>query len=414
MSFISVESEFKFQSDLERLRELQFIFGTRGKILSYDPAPERWRWEEMARTMGGLKAREEFFKYQTEELRTALKERYNVSESPVTYSLDSEGRIYNELLPNEPFEEILLRGIVFRKENGSKEEERELCELEGYLKVCEKLFDKNTPVGTKIMVISPPGLVDGSPYKMNFVDIYEKKGDGEIKMTRFSSGTEYEEYIQIAEKLEPDYFSGSKAIPLDAWFLANPIELKGSQHSSPKQVFEGLFEDSIGTTSKEDFQKIYEVCLPFVLNFIDELIKKNIDIQKIRVAFKAVFNRGDIEKERLNSKTNDKEILWVNTANMQDQLAYFGSMIMRSVNTGCGLLADFNEAPIMDSVLLANSVGRFGLTRTQLKKERPSDEKDDRGFLWFECPNGHWNKRERGKELKKVCDTCECDVSCKH
>jgi len=36
---------------------------------------------------------------------------------------------------------------------------------------------------------------------------------------------------------------------------------------------------------------------------------------------------------------------------------------------------------------------------------------DDYGSLYFECPDGHKNKREKGK-LKAECAVCGCDVSC--
>ena len=400
MSFISIESktDFKLQKDLLRLEELQILFGTRGKILSYDPAPERWRWEEMARNANSSESAENFIKYQIEELRTALKERYNVSECPVKYSLNPEGRVYNELLENEPFDEILLRGIAYRRENGSDEEERELCELEGYLSVCEKLFDEKTKVGTTMVVISPPGLVENSPYQMNFVDIYEKTDGKTLKMTRFSSGTGYEEYIEIAKKQNPDYFSGTKDVPIDAWFLSHPIETKTNKKETPKEIFEKLFEFSKSVTTREDFEKIYETCLPLILNFIDVLTQEDINTEEVRTAFKAIFNKGDTEKDNLKRKEKKKVPEF---KSVQQEVIWFGKMQMRRIKSGCGTSADFGEK-METGTMVGSLISEFFLNSVGKFAEKKEDE-DDHGELWFRCTKGHWNKRLPGKLL----DECQ-------
>jgi hypothetical protein len=160
-------------------------------------------------------------------LETNLKERFKVTESNGRLIV-KDGDIYSEHFPEEPLGQIILRGANVRVEKGSPEPEREgiLGVLGGWLEVKKICLSENFNNATKIILFSPPGLVEHTAYTGNFIDIFEfveEENQRYIKSTRFSVPYDYDQYAEKAVLLQPDYFDLYDGRPLDAWYLSHPI-----------------------------------------------------------------------------------------------------------------------------------------------------------------------------------------------
>lgn len=119
--------------------------------------------------------------------QTNLRERYHAAVSIIKYVLDDEGIAYGEN-SQVPADVIFERGALARIRQGA-DPVRELATVEGGIKAKKKLAQKSTPLGSKMVAVSGPGIAPKSPYTDNFVDIYESQidaftGKKVIMMTR--------------------------------------------------------------------------------------------------------------------------------------------------------------------------------------------------------------------------------------
>ncbi len=394
----------EFKRDLEEINLLQQKFdkviGNKRRpedpILSYNPVLARWRAEKVDE---GKEI--PFREYELQQIKTMLCERYQVMAPPVLYNINSNGEIYHEKLPNESFLRILQRGRAYREQEGSQELQREDNEIGGWSQVFQTLSASSTVIGTKMIVISGPGLIENTAYPHNFVDVYEKVGFGSVKMVRFSSGLDYNSYSQKAKDQNPNYFENFNG-PTDAWFLSHPLFIDpNNTKKSAEEVFKDMFGKSNDVLKQDEFEKIFEACMPVIQFYINVLCDKSYKPEELALAFNAVLNEADNQKKILKRRkvSGTEKIIYVDFEEVRQRVKYLGNLPVANIRAGCGLSGGFDLNSDKITNLLTNSVARFGL------------EEDSNNPLEFKCQKGHWNKRKPGA-YKKYCDTCGCDVSC--
>ena len=120
------KSAAKFSEDLSAVNNLHDQFnnklGISGRLrLNYNPVLERANYERLKTDDSRLN----FRNYELWQVQTALRERNHAAKSAVNYIIDEDGYVRNELFPDEPFYQILQRGIAYQEQNGSVEIERE-------------------------------------------------------------------------------------------------------------------------------------------------------------------------------------------------------------------------------------------------------------------------------------------------
>ncbi len=309
---------------------------------------------------------EAFIKTQVESL---ISERLHSLLITRRYDL-KDGILYGEN-SDEPFTDVIKRGI---HRSPSKEVDwvREEAELIGFYKIQNVLSNPETPVGTMILSVSPPGK-DGSIYKNNFYDIFELKEYEKgkyVELRRYSSALSLEEY---AEKL------GLENQDLnDVILLSNPIKVDRTNLRSTDKVHEYLHKEH-GYMSVEDFKKVIEVCTPFMLAYIRALIED--DEYAIKLSFNAILNRADIASANLKKYRS----IIPSTGSIE----MWGSFPAREIPTGCGSSGGFSigqSSPF--------SVSEFGASN------------DKYGSREFNCPEcGQKNIRPEN-QLISGCQHC--------
>ncbi len=354
-------------------------------VLNFDIPLEWWGYQKYF--YGRLK---EFNQYESNQIETALKERFGLATNVFIYSVDSDGDLTNNLVPNEKFKVFLKRGILYRESIGSREQERENAELDGFLKITEKLVDNETPDGTMMISISGTGIVENTFYPKNFIDIYERvkteNGTVVIKMTRFSSSNDYEEYIRVATKFNKDYFNEFEG-PIDAWFLKNPILVKPQQKlSSPEELFSKIFNNEKKSMEEAEFQELLEYCMPLITNFINLLTSDVLNPEKLAENLNAILNKADLFEQQ---KRNKQETI-IFQSSVEMDIFKLGRQTVRAVDGACGLSGGINLQNRFD-----NSVAKFGLW-------------DSKGSRQFNCPAcNHLNTRPH-EELISRCQNPSC------
>lgn len=415
----------EFKADLSAIERIQVIFNkelgiTKQNKLNYNPVLARWKFENL-QSPADI---EQFKKYELWQIQTALYERNQVEKNSVNYTIGEDGEIYNELFPDEPFRNVLLRGLAYQKEHGSVDLEREQAEFDGWEQICELLKNPNTPEHTSAIIISGPSSAKESPYQHNFIDAYRLHKDPIskkrfIKMTRTNSNLSYEAYEQIAKHFEPDYFHELDG-PIDAWFLGKPIYRHPEVDSrTVSEIIEqnfGIIDDVENAKIKLELWKQVEVVAK---HFLDEgICKGNFDPQEIAKKWNVLLVKNDIVWDKLKNKKTENETTKIHSKkfeNIHEEIAWLNTKEVRSIAAACGASAGFklnqNNATFginspFNSVM-KNSVAQFGL------------DKDEYGSLEFDCPeclaNNRYAKNIRpyGKLIEK-CQHCgSTEVACK-
>lgn len=403
-----------FREDLSEIAQIQGWFdkalgvktGVSPSMVSYRPVLDLW----MARRVDTQSQKENFGRYIRAQMVTNLRERYHAAKSVVRFRIDKEGNAYNELYPYEPFDTVLQRGLAYRRDHSSTELEREEAEVRGWPKIRTELGNPQTPKGTKKIVVSLPS----ESYKDNFVDIYEAEDDpltgGRIiRLTRFASSMNNQEYRETILKKDPKYFDGMKG-GLDAFLLENPLD---GDSRSAEEIFETDFAKRKDARAEENFQKLLKPCMPLIDYYAEVISRKNPNPLDIALAFNAVLRMGDQMKQWL-----DKGIEFVkkNFANIQDQASYLGRLPILALAVGCGMSIGFNFGGKLGGINMlfgvgadyfSNSVAKFGLLS--------GDSPDGKGPLYFECPGKGCGKiltRPFGGLRRDPCDSCGQDVRC--
>ena len=295
------------QKEVDAIGVLQHAFNKaigvelQGKELtnrSYNPVIDRWHIEEAWKNPD-KKSPQDVINTIRENIHTNLMERMFAVESQSKFLIRTEivegkeyKKLYSELLPNESFGQVILRGATWRATHGSKETEREgdLGELGGWLKINKALVDGK--VGTKVISLSPPGIADESAYDGKYVDIYEVLEEGVIQRSRIAVDFEYQGtsdkpgYDTIARILDPHFFDEYDGRPLDAWYLSRPVVIEGDLPDLllPKTAM-----------SKNDFASLYEKIQKTRLidYYIQVVTRPEIDWRELAKTFNTILQVAD-------------------------------------------------------------------------------------------------------------------------
>lgn len=394
------------------------------EYINYNPVLARVNFELQASD----KQRAIFHKQEIQNIQTALRERNQTRESRWQFFIDQNHKIRNELFPDEAYEMMLLRGIEYRKTHGSQELDREYAELDGFLHIQAMLTDPQTPLGTKLIVISPPGIVKKTAYPHNFVDIYELAEskitfERYIKYVRFASDLSYEEYRRtISERIDPAYFDDFQG-PIDAWYLAHPIQMPlNVKHTSVDDIFAAYFATSAQTAIKameeEEFQQLWFIYEPYVLYYLDQLMKSTFDPIEIAKAWNTILHSTENQKmqQKIQEASFHSSTIPLgyirNFEFVAAMVKEFGRENVRVVGAGCGSSKGFgfNNIDDLDPVkkLLKNSVAKFGIPGLESEQKWftcPKCGYQADGPIGNQCPGCKLTKDEYAKEGKgEMCD----------
>lgn len=376
-----VEQGVSFESDLSLLETRQQEWNESlgigsdrySKIRNYNPVISRVNFEKSS----GQQEREQFKQTEVFEIQTMLKERYKAFMSSFELMVDDKGNLRSSLFPRDTYEDILRRGIEYRRQNGSPELEREEKELEGILKIQNLSSNPDTPIGTKYLLFSPPGIVENTTYKKRFVDYGELVEDEQKKrswkFTRFECGLSDEEYARVAELLEPGFFQDQKG-PIDAWYLSKPIFK--APHEMPQTadtIFQTYFKRPEDTLDESDMAEINEECMPLILHLVNLLASDKFQPEKIALTINATLIRGDkkykqvLARKRGEEKLEEIEIYYMR---IEDEVENEGRGYVASVDAGCGESGGYDLSYGNDaSQFLFNSVGSFSLYSSSGEKK---------------------------------------------
>lgn len=178
------------------------------------------------------------------QLETHLRERFNVLLSTTEYGINN-GHLVRQGT-EEPFIESVKRGRNFIQQfsPNAVDIERENAEVIGFEKIDAFLSNPATPLGAKMLSISPEGG-DGSRYKHNFYDIFalkERGGERYVELSRYSSGLTRGDYIN---KLGASFKDPPQAHPIEFDIRFTSKEIHRLLHKEHKYM------------SSMDFEKIW-------------------------------------------------------------------------------------------------------------------------------------------------------------
>lgn len=290
-------------------------------------------------------------------LITNLGERFSVEISTITYEQNPQGKLINHH-HDEPFEEIIKRGVDYRLRNGNpKDKTREEAELLGFLRAQELLKDIPT-----VVIISPRGET-GSDYRHNFADIYNEE-NGQIIMRRLIIKSNYQESYIVARTLDPNLPAPTKLT--DNYFLSHPLVT-----NKPIEEVIRTLSQSENTMRNQDFQKLVASCEPAIAKYIEDLIK-NCPENTINDNYKGLLKLAD-----LLTSTDTY------TQNHQAKIAQFQKM---AGNWGIGAaLKNLGAEPIRQVATGCGSQGGLETNRNNspwsVSEFRNSNEQE-----WFQCP----------------------------
>lgn len=330
------------------------------------------------------------------QLETAIGERLFVGISETRYDLRN-GELYNQN-SDEPFINVIERGRTYRKEHGSTETEREAAEVIGFEKIQTVLGDADTPIGTMIVSVSPPGTAENTIYKHNFYDIFTKrqneKGESYIEARRYSSALSLEEYKiragEISLTFEKDRYE------TDADFLAHPflVNLK-----TPQAVHEFLHKEHPYRT-QEEFENIKRECHDELTYYINVVSKNPDDVKAQQLAFRILMNAVDVAAgERTDIQINKG-------MSFEQRIRELGSLPMIPMSTGCGFSADMLGG-VGGASSFASSTGVMSVS------EFGSGKSDRFGPLQIQCPSCFVKYERTPNELEKKCKYCNSEkIAC--
>lgn len=328
------------------------------------------------------------------QLQTGLRERNYAAKSAIRYLIAESGQVYNDRFPDEPFEDLLTRGLEYSRKNNSPELKRDEADVQGWINAINFLKDDSTPIGAKAINVSGPGIVEGTHHRDNFVDIYEKlfdpkTGKSYIRMTRNASDLAYSRYREIALQKDPHYFEGFTG-PEDAWFVEHILKIDPSMDSrGVEEIFTEDFGLRKGAMKEDQFERIFQAALPIILHYVRVLCSAVDPLEIIR-ALQAVLVKNDlaVATEKESSQTFimfGKSGMFGSTAtfslgnkqfkDIEAEVAWLVTQQTKAVGVACGVSSGFSifgEAVTTafknaglggyaDYLGISNSVGKFGI-----------------------------------------------------
>lgn len=374
------------------------------KVVQYELDFDRGQARELldSKHQQGYEERVENFKSFTEmQLNTALGERFNRGLSKYTYRME-KGVLYGEH-SEEPFLDVLERGKLYRQVHGNPvDHKREEAEVIGFSKIQEYMGD--APTGATVISISQPGG-EGSIYKHNFYDVFQKNTEGNIDVVRFSNANNADETVEKLTEMDPTI-----TVPPDLsseYLLANPIIFSGDMHWDLDKIHAQIHKEH-SVMDENDFQLIKEMCAFLIISYINSLLEDPDDKYIHARLYNAIFNKADeiadaLIEDTIHSVESSAEMT-------QEQIYYLGGQQVREVNTGCGFSGGA-------SLGVESANGPFSVADYGVGGRFSTEIKDQYGGLEFDCPHcKKKNKRPYGS-LIRTCGEgqiggCGRDVSC--
>lgn len=264
----------------------------------------------------------------TDELETLIGERLNLILSIKNHGI-KDREIYDTKI-GEPLMRMFIRGRDYRKLYGNPiDHERENAEVVGFDKIQKTLCDKNTPIGTMMLSVSPPG---GS-YPHNFYDIFtlrEKDGKRYIEARRYSSALSDQEYLNNIKILTDKGFI--PRWPLDVYFLLNPIIIKGK---TPDDIHKFLHKKH-NILSTEEFEIVLDGCEPLIKEYLRFLSSNPEDKDNLARKFDHILIGADYIEDELNKRKGKPITVFSTDKNYMMANAIRGRRRVRNKTTGCG------------------------------------------------------------------------------
>jgi hypothetical protein len=325
--------------------------------------------------------KEQLFSYVSSQMETHLGERFNISVSEYEYDIKN-GEIWGKDM-DEPFLKSLKRGRDYRKVHGQEvDKRREEAEVTGFSKIEKLLTDEDTPTGTMMLSISPPGL-EGSTYAHNFYDVFtlaeRENGEKYIKANRFASSLSPEEYrdkISAFAKLDID------SEDVSASFLEQPIPV---QNTLTSQDLHNYLQKEHGFMEKEEFARLLNGCRAAIDGYARAIIEQPENDYLHKTLFNTVLNKADA----LLAREEEPEEFYRPT--LKDDVAKYSGRPVREVMTGCGFSGGYEVSKeIMNSPFSVSSYG-----------------KDKYGERTFKCPSCNKENIRPYNTLLPACQHCK-------
>jgi len=341
-------------------------------------------------------------------LITTLGERLNAAVSRRIDRLGEDG-IMRDIHQGRALIDWYEAGRLARVEQGSSQHDqlREKAEVIGQQKIQERMAE--APVGTMIFYMSRPGnenlppetpCFERSIYEHNFMDIAYKISETEIEVTRSMSGLSMEETLAVIKMLRPDHQFQENVD--DITLLENPIELLLGENiiKTPEDLQGFVYRNLENSLTEEEFEIVKRECMPYIKRYL-MIVENCLGVTPmLKSSYNAVVNKADEVVHGLKRGIYTYQTKSEDSVASFYQVAFFGSLPVRAVSTGCGFSGGFanteNNTP-------------FGVLDFSRK---PPDEKDSKGSLFFACPRcKHVNKRPREGFLE-LCQRCLGSVRC--
>ncbi len=354
----------------------------RNPIIAYEP-----RFDREAYASANTKDKERLNSYTKRQLETHLGERFNVVLSTTRYEIRG-GQIFGENT-NEPFMQMLQRGVDYRRMHGNPIDfEREQAELVGFGKTQQDLADDKAPIGKMRLSISPPS---GS-YKHSFYDIFTLKEDGNgrfIEAKRYSSALSADQTVQMLLQkglVDQDY----SKIP--QYLLSHPIELEpGSDTFKTADDIHKYLHKNHDYITEEVFNEVRRMTAFFAISYINSLLEIPIEERDQLLYFNAYLNAGDIALEIVRNKAKfTKNFIFEPIFQTKAEIYTLGMQPVRIVATGCGASGGFSVGGINQAMSSPFSVSEFSQKASQ--KE------------WFNCPKCGY---EASGPIGDICPGCK-------
>lgn len=365
------------------------------RIVAYEPSFDRKAYETK-----DLKDREKLDAYTKTQLETHLGERFNVLLSTTRYEIKNE-KIYGENT-NEPFMQILQRGVDYRHKFGNFVDwKREEAEVESFNIIEKTLLSKDARVGEMMLLVSPPGG-ENSIYKHNFYDVFSLKEDEKgkyIEAIRYSSSLTNDEY---AQKLKPIKDFGKDVKDFD--FLASPIKVD-AKFKSADDVHKYLHKNHEFIT-KEEFDQITAVVAPLITSYINTLSEKPFDQRLQLLTYNAILNKADIVLSLVRHKDKQKlvrDYIIQSQMSAKTDIFMFGNKPVRVVSTGCGSSGGFNVTNNLNVTFSPFSVSEFANKKNQEWFSCPKCNYKANGPVGNICPGCRLTKEEFAESGGEIC-----------
>lgn len=204
----------------------------RAELLQYDTRHDR---------------HEKDVRFISKQLETHLRERFNVLLSIVEYGIKN-GHLVRQGT-EEPFIESIKRGrnLAQKLSSNSVDFERENAEVIGFQKIDTLLSNPTTPLGAKMLSISPQGG-EGSKYQHNFYDIFslkERNGERYVTLSRYSSGLTTDDYVS---RLGTRFRHPPQAYPIEFDVRVTSEQVHKALHKEHEYMDTQKFEEKVWTS----------------------------------------------------------------------------------------------------------------------------------------------------------------------